>query len=204
MSFVETEAAIFAAGDRVKLKPARSDEDDVQAYLNYDQVYTVRAVAHSRALGHQPPDSYVTLEEDSSKTKWLARRFELVEDEPALPHRGDEVEVVIRARVAAVQEIHGTHIIYFEEVDGRHIAPAYLYGVTSITVLTPAKPRLDLDALPNGTVIEGLNGDTTMGIYRKTVNGGKWAALNGRRYSSAELYAEHTQIVELVRKEETP
>jgi hypothetical protein len=182
MSFVETEAAIFAAGDRVKLKPARSDEDDVQAYLNYDQVYTVRAVAHSRALGHQPPDSYVTLEEDSSKTKWLARRFELVEDEPALPHRGDD----------------------FEEVDGRHIAPAYLYGVTSITVLTPAKPRLDLDALPNGTVIEGLNGDTTMGIYRKTVNGGKWAALNGRRYSSAELYAEHTQIVELVRKEETP
>jgi hypothetical protein len=95
----------FAVGDRVKLKPNQTSEDEVLAFLGYDTVYTVASVGR---------DS-VTLEEDTEGTFWLTSRFELVAPAGA-PGRGDIIEVTVRAEVAAIQPVDGepgiTHIVY--------------------------------------------------------------------------------------------
>jgi hypothetical protein len=184
----------FRIGDKVRLKPGQNDEDKVLACLSYGTVYTVQA---------RPSSTHVGLAEDE-REYWLSSRFELVQA-PVVPKRGDEVEVVIRGRVAAVQPVNQRTIIYFEETDGWYVPPVYLNAVQSLTIVEPAKPKLDLDALPEGAIVEGLV-DPPLGtslVYRKRRSGlcFEWQGMDGQVHSASDLRSRHTKLVELVRKE---
>lgn len=175
----------FKPGDKVTLKPGQAEQ--VQKVLSYGTVYTVKGVS----------PGYVRVDGDD----WLAERFEPAP--VAVPTKGDEVEIVLRARVSAIQELDGRTIIYFKEIDGQYVSPVYLGdGILSINIINPAKPMLDLDALPDGSVVEGLFEpplDETSSLYRK--NHGTWRSLDGRRFMAVDLYAKHTELIELVRKD---
>lgn len=124
---------------------------------------------------------------------------------------GDEVELVLRARVFAVQAIEGGTILYFHKVDGDqrcgYVAPVYLGDKSAVQSVTIIRPKLNLDDLPIGTVLEGLDSGETAGIYRLVQRGDElvaWAALDGSGYTSAELTKRHDELIELVRKGATP
>lgn len=204
MSFTGKEAAIFAVGDKVKLKPNQSSEDEVLAHLSYDKVYTVGWVDSDRGV--------ISLEGtqdfwgDFPRQEWTAGRFESAAEIP-VPKRGDLIEVVIRARVSSVLPVPNPRhtVVYFEDVAGNHVPPVVLCendAVQSLTIVEPAKPKLDLHALPAWAVVQAV---PTGEVYVKgdAQRCYPWADMNGATLSSYDLAARHTELVELVRKEAT-